>query len=214
MKDNHREYNNDYPSVTEILGILRKYGLENWFKFTPIKKINEESNKGKLIGTQIHEAIHSYIQNEQVKVSTQYSEEVINALKGFMQFRKEHPEFKLKNAEIALTSKRYKYNGTLDCLAEKDGLVILDWKTSKAKDKVAPPIYDEYLYQVSAYVYAYNEVNNMAIDKAYILAVAKDKIAYNFYEMDGMMIEDCFKEVFLSALRIYNYQKRRSNVSG
>lgn len=207
---NKREYNNTYPSVTTALGVLRKIGLENWFKFTPIKQINEESERGKLIGSQIHEAIHDYIETGQVKVSTQYAEEVITALKGFMQFRKEHPEFKLRNAEIALTSEKYKYNGTLDCLAEKETLVILDWKTSKAKDKIAPPIYDEYLYQVAAYVYAYNEVNNTAIDRAYILAVAKDKIACNFYEMSKQEIDDCFNEVFLPALKIYNYQRRKN----
>ena len=209
-QQNKRDYNNNYPSVTTILGVLRKIGLEMWFKCTPINQINKESEQGKLIGTQIHQAIHDYIKTNEVKVSTQYAEEVMNALKGFMQFRKEHPEFKLKNAEIVLTSEKYKYNGTLDCLAEKETLVILDWKTGKIKDKVAPPIYDEYLYQVAAYVYAYNEVNNVSIDKAYILAVAKDKIAYNFYEMDKQEIDDCFNEVFLPTLKIYNYQRRKN----
>ena len=85
-----RDYGNDYPSVTQALGILRKIGLENWFKYNTAKFCNEESNKGKLIGTQIHEAIQSHIEKEEVKVETQYSEEVMNALNSFMLFKKEN----------------------------------------------------------------------------------------------------------------------------
>ncbi len=204
-----RQYNNDYPSVTYILGVLRKIGLEMWFKFNTAKFCDEKSERGKLIGTQIHEGIHAYIQNQEVKISTAYSEEVINALKGFALFRKEHPEFKLNNAEIALTSENYKYNGTMDVIAERNGVLIVgDWKTGEAKKKIVPDIYDEYKYQVAAYVKAYNEVNKTDIKQAFILSLAKDKIAYNFYEMSEQEINDCFTEAFLPALKIYNYQHK------
>lgn len=207
-----RQYDNPYPSVTEVLGVLRKIGLEMWFKWNTAKFCNEESERGKLVGTQLHEAFHSYIQNNEVKISTAYSEEVINALKGFVQFRKDKPEFQLKNSEMALTSETYKYNGTMDVIAERNGILVVgDWKTGQAKKKDKPDIYDEYKYQVAAYVKVYNEVNNTNINQAFILSLAKDKIAYNFYEMNEQEINECFTEAFLPALKIYNYQKRKEN---
>ncbi len=208
-KQAHREYNNDYPSVTTVLGVLRKVGLEMWYKWNTAKFCDEESNRGKVIGTQIHEAIHAYIQGETVRVETEYKDEVMNALKGFMQYHKEHPEIKLKNSELAMTSERYKYNGTLDCIAENGSLILLDWKTGKCKDKPKPDIYDEYKYQVAAYVNAYNEINNANIEHAIILSLAKDKVAYNDYKMGKEEIDAHFNEAFLPALKIWYHSKRR-----
>lgn len=204
-----RNYDNDYPSVTQILGILRKIGLENWFKYNTAKFCNEESRKGKEVGIQIHEAIQAHIEQDEVKIETQYGEEVSNALKSFMLFKKEHKNIKLKKSEIAITNEEDKYNGTLDCIGNDGEMVILDWKTGKCKEKTEPPIYDEHLYQVSAYVYAYNQQEKTNIEKAYILCIAKDKTAYNLRELNKDELLNCFNEVFLPTLKIYNYQKRR-----
>jgi hypothetical protein len=55
----------------------------------------------------------------------------------------------------------------------------------------------------------YNEIQKANIDKALIVSVAKDKIAFNTYELNKDEIENCFNEVFLPALRILNYQRRK-----
>jgi CRISPR/Cas system-associated exonuclease Cas4 (RecB family) len=210
-----RQYNNDYPSVTQILDVLRKVGLEMWFKYTPIKEINAKSEKGKLIGTQIHEAIHTYIETGKTEVKTEYAEEVTNALKSFMLFRKEHPEIALKNAEMALTSEVHKYNGTLDCAAARDlAPILLDWKTGEAKDKDKPTIYDEYKYQVAAYDYLFQEIKQVKPMADIIVSLAKDKVAYNFYEMTRQETEDYFNEIFLPALKIINCQKKYKGGNG
>lgn len=107
-----------------------------------------------------------------------------------------------------MTSEKWKCNGTLDCQAEITKLVILDWKTGECKDKYdVPPVYDEMKYQVSAYVKFFEEIRKEEVDEAYILVVAKDKVAYNLVRMDKEEIEGCFVQVFLPALHIYNYQK-------
>ena len=205
-----RNYDNDYPSVTQILGVLRKAGLEAWFKYNSITQINKESEEGKLIGQQIHDAIQQHIEQEEVKVETQYGEQVMNALNGFMLFKKEHPEIKLKKAEMPLTSEKYGYNGTLDCIGKiGEALILLDWKTGKAKEKDTPPIYDEYRYQTSAYAKAFNETQEGQVEKVFILALAKDKVAYNFEELPMTDIDVMFEQVFLPALSIYNYERRK-----
>lgn len=206
-----RDYpDNGYPSVTTALGVLRKIGLEMWFKYNTAKFCDEKSAKGKLIGTEIHEAIQSYIETGTAKVETQYDEEVTNALKSFIEFRKENPAIKLQRSEIALTSEKYKFNGTIDCLAEVDGkLWIADWKTGEAKKEDKPKVYDEYLYQVSAYVYLYNETHSANVESAIIVSIAKDKVGFNTKVLGKEEIDDCFNEVFLSCLKILKYQKER-----
>ena len=127
-----------------------------------------------------------------------------------MLFKKEHKEIKLQRAEMALTSEKYGYNGTLDCIGKINGdLVLLDWKSGKAKEKSVPDIYDEYRYQTAAYAMAFNETQEGQITRVFILALAKDKVAYNFEEIGMSKISELFNEVFLSCLKIYNYQRKR-----
>jgi hypothetical protein len=112
-----------------------------------------------------------------------------------------------------MTSEEYKYNGTLDCIAENGALMVLDWKTGQAKKKDKPDIYEEYKYQVAAYVKAYNEINKTNINRAIILSLAKDKVAYNEYQMEEAEINEHFNNAFLPALKIWYHQhKGASNV--
>lgn len=207
MDRQHREYKNDYPSVTTILGVLRKPGLEYWFKYNTIKFINDATAKGKIIGTQTHEAIEEYINTGKAKVESEYPDEVINALNSFMLFKKENSQFELKLSEKALVHETYKYNGTIDAPNPPD---LLDWKTSECKKLEKPPIYDEWKYQVSAYVHLWNHNNpENLINKAHIVAISKDKVAYALCTMEEEEINSCFNEVFLSCLRILNHQRRK-----
>lgn len=199
-----RDYQNNYVPVTTALGVLRKLALEWWFKVNTLAFIEEKSKKGKEIGIQIHDVIQQHIETGKAKISTIYAEEVTIALKSFMLFKKEHPEILLRKSEIPLTSEKHKYNGTIDCMGDT---FLADWKTAEAKEKDKPSIYDEYKYQVAAYVYLWNEVNNSNIDKAIIVVIAKDKIAYNLYEMGKEEIDLCFNEIFLPAVKIYYGQK-------
>jgi len=201
-----RAYKNKYPSVTTILSILRKIGLEMWFKYNTAKFCDDKSKKGKLIGTQIHDGIQSFIETGKAKVDTEYEEEVTIALQSFMKFRKEHPKFELETCELALTSEKHKFNGTIDCIGKN---IILDWKTGECKDKDAPKIYDEWKYQVAAYVHLYNEVMKKKIKKCVIVAIGKDKVSYDLCEMGEEEINDCFNQAFLPCLSIVNFQKEQ-----
>lgn len=203
----HRDYQNDYPSVTTVLGVLRNIPLEWWFKSNTLQFINRESGKGKKIGTDIHAAIEHFVLTNELKVETEYPDEVTNALKSFALFRKERSDIALKWSELALTSDKYKYNGTIDCIGEN---ILIDWKSGNAKEREKPDIYDSYKTQVSAYVYLYNEVHNTDIDKAIIVSIAKDKTAYNTYEMEGREIQDNFYEIFVPALQILNFQRKKT----
>lgn len=205
-----RDYRNDYPSVTETLGVLRKIGLEMWFKYNTAKFCDEKSEKGKEIGTQIHELIQRHIELNEMKIETQYPDEVTNAVKSFLLFKKEHPEVKFNLSEIPGTSEKYKFNFTVDCNGtENDIEIVIDWKTGECKKNSKPTIYDEHLYQVSAYVYGYNELKKADIKRACIVCFAKDKIAYNLQWLTEEEIKEHFEEVFLPALKICKHQRKK-----
>lgn len=202
-------FENNYPSVTGVLGVLRKIGLENWFKVNTPEFIKTESDKGKEIGKILHEAIESHIDKEKISFETEYPEEVKIALQSFFLFKKENPEIMLKKAEMKLTSEKYKFNGVMDCLAVYKGQnIIMDWKTGTAKEKEKPGIYDEMKYQISAYVYLYNEVMKKDVDTAMIIVFAKDKIAYNQLILTKNYIDRKFEKVFLNCLEIWNEQQK------
>jgi len=210
MVKKHRLYQNDYPSVTQVLGILRKIGLEVWFKVNTAQFCNAESKRGREAGTDTHKVIQEFIDTGTAKIETEYPEEVTTALKSFQLFTKDNPNLKLEKSEIPLTSETFKYNGTIDCIGDLSGkMILVDWKTSKAKDKDKPVIYDEYKYQVASYVFLHNEVNKTTIQDAIIVSIAKDKIAYNDYIMKAEEIKDCYEQVFLPALKILNYQNQQ-----
>jgi len=198
----------DWPSVTKILDVLRKIGLENWYKSNTLAYINRTSKKGKKIGKTLHEAIQGHVESSRMSIKTEYPTEVKNTIRSFFLFKKRNPQFVLKRAEIQVFSGRYKFNGTLDCHArEKNCIIIFDWSTGECKEEKKPRIYNEKKYQLAAYIKAYNELFKTNIKKGYVVVFAKDKVAYNMCCIKGKEIDELFHEVFLSALKILNYQK-------
>ena len=206
-------YTNKYPSVTTVLGVLRKVGLEMWFKNNTAEYCDAESSKGKKFGSSFHELLQKLISGQETKIETDFDEELKNAVGGFVAFRKDYPNLKLELAELKMTSEKYKYNGTLDCLGVwEDKLIIADWKTGKSKEGKKPDIYDEYVIQVSAYVNLYNEIYNTNVDKAIIVAFAKNEVNYNIETVESKTIELAFNEIFLPALQIYNGMKELKKI--
>ena len=208
----------DYPRVTSVLGVLRKEGLERWFKNNTAEFCDVESKKGKEIGTIIHKAIQNNIEQNSVQIETEYPNEVQNALKSFFKFKKENPELKLKKAEMSVISEKHGYLGTLDCIGSVGNkLVIIDWKTGTcnvgkvskggySKEVDIPPTYPEHEYQVCAYVKAYNETENKEVSECKVLVLAKDKVSYNLLGIGSKKIDEIFENVFLPCLSIYKHQ--------
>lgn len=207
--DKKHQFNNDYPSVTRILDLLRKPGLEYWFKNNTLEFITTESNKGKEIGKDIHNTIQRFINTGTISVFSDYEEEVNTALKSFLLFKNVHSNIELSMSELALTSETYKYNGIIDCTARKgDKLIILDWKTGKCGSQKRPKIYDEYKYQVAAYVKLFNDSNVEQVEEAIVVSIAKDSPAFDCYVMNKEEIESHFNNVILPLLTIYKHKPK------
>lgn len=201
-----RDYDNEFPSVTQVLDVLRKPGLEMWFKMNTPQDIAKLSKKALAIGTATHEAIDTYIKTGEIKVETEWPDEVTNALNSFVKFRTEYRDFNLKLSEIPLTSIKYSYNGTLDCPCPP---FIFDWKSTEKKDKKELPIWEEWKWQTATYACLWNELNpDNPIITGYVLGLAKDCIEYRLVEMNITEMEAHFDNIFLPSLKIKNYQRR------
>jgi hypothetical protein len=203
----HREYGNQLPSVTTILSVLRKIGLEQWYMRNSHEFCQNAMKKGKTIGTDTHNAIQAFIETGEMKVDTAWADEVTFALKSFVAFKKDYPDINFKLSEIALTS-QHGFNGTIDA---PEPPILYDWKTCEKKTDKEISIWDDWKYQTSAYVYLWNEHNpDNIISQVRIVAIAKNTVAYKMAEFGKQEIDECFNEVFLPALKIWCYTNKHA----
>lgn len=192
------------PNVTTVLGILNKPALLDW-----AWKMGLEGQDYKLvrdnaatIGTIAHYLILCHLKGT-IPELDQYSKEDIdkaeNSLLSYFEWEKGHT-IKPILVEAALVSDKYCFGGTIDCYAEIDGSPgLIDHKTGKG-------IYDEMLYQLSAYRQLLEE-HGYPVDNCRILRIGRTEDE-NFEERfvgNGKLSTGW--EIFKSCLDIYRNQK-------
>lgn len=187
-----------YPSVTEILNIINKPQLVEWFKRKGFEEILEEGERATSIGDMVHDIIHQTLSGKKVEIPKDYPyvDEVKKCVSAFIDW---YQKFKFKKIELEYTvfHKQYFYAGTFDCLGRTaDGKIILfDWKTSSA-------IYPEYHLQLAAYKYAYEHQTGQKVDECWIVRFGKKDGEFEARQVNGL--ERKFV-IFLYAYEIYKY---------
>lgn len=135
-------------------------------------KILKEAGK---IGTLAHKMIEGYILGEQVILDNYTPFEIAKAKTayyGFYDWYQKNKNIKFIENELKLTSKKYLFGGTLDCIIKKSNrLILLDFKTSNSCHK-------EYIIQLAAYQKMYEENFNKKITSAIILMLDKEERKY------------------------------------
>jgi len=213
-KSGERQYEVDgewYSSVTTILSIIRKPGLEWWFKNNTKEETDEIGNIAKAVGQSVHAAIEYELKEEAysledntqqvfksygVELLDEYYTQVTNAFSGFANWY-EDTDFKPQLIEEFVHNKQYKYAGTLDAIGKVgDEVVLLDFKTSK---RMQP----DYGLQLSAYAHAYTSTGNLPPNK--LLVVRLDKLSDEGYYQEKEYKDEF--DVFLNAVELYNWSK-------
>jgi len=194
-----------YPSVTTILGNLKKPGLEIWLQknihtytsLNPGCSFSEAQQHSKTIS---HKAMdrgtraHAIIENG--GVTTNVDSEIAPFIYGFNAWKSEYNPQILQN-EITVFNHELKYAGTADMVAViNDQKVLIDFKTGKS-------IYET----VSLQLAAYHAAMQPDIDKVAVLLLEIDHnnrptTKYRFQYIDNL---DKHFEAFKALLTIHNW---------
>jgi len=191
------------PSVTTILGILDKPALVKWAWQCGIdgEDYRKVRDKAADIGTIAHYLIECYLKKEAPDLRD-YSQDNIEkaqiSFNAFLDFEKGH-HLKPIVIEQTMVSNKYKFGGTIDLIAEMDGVIqLIDFKTSKG-------IYPEMIIQLSAYEKLVNE-NGIKVkeNSGNILNINKETGEFHHYHYPDLSQE---WEMFQHLVPVYSLWK-------
>lgn len=155
-----------YPSVTTVLADHGKDAILEWRKKVGEEKANEISRKATTRGTGVHKALELYLKNEDVSTL-----EMMPNVKSLFVRMKQELDGKVNNIhclEDKLFSHKLRLAGTVDCIAEHNGVLsVIDFKTSirlKKKENIA-----SYFMQGAAYATMFTELTSIPINQVIIL---------------------------------------------
>ena len=158
-KDGTRLYEtpegNEYPSITTVLSIRNKQGLNAWRKRVGNDVANYISRTAAARGTAVHHMCEDYLNNQDMQ----------NHTKNFLP----HALF----TQLRENSDKYRVAGRVDCIAEFDGVLsIIDFKTSTNPRK--DEYNESYYIQTAAYAEMFEERTGIEINQICILVVTQD----------------------------------------
>lgn len=154
-----------YPSVTTVLSDYGKKELMEWRARVGDEHANKVSRQATTRGTSVHKVIETYLNNDLIS-----QDDLMPNVKSL--YVRMKPELdKLNNIhclEDRLFSHQLKLAGTVDCIAEYNGVLsVIDFKTSvrlKKKDKIG-----SYFMQGTAYATMFEEMTGLKIEQIVIM---------------------------------------------
>jgi genome maintenance exonuclease 1 len=164
------------PSVTTVLGAMKKEAIMKWRKRVGEEEANRISRKATSRGTNVHTLCERYLNNEKLGDIMPDAREMFNDLVPYLD--------KIDNIhyqECALWSKQLGMAGRVDCIAEYEGVLsVIDFKTSKrikTKDDI-----EDYFWQTTAYSLMYEEMIGRPIDNLVIIMAVENEQPLIFKE--------------------------------
>jgi genome maintenance exonuclease 1 len=153
------------PSVTTVVGAMKKQSILEWRKAVGEEEANRVSRSASGRGNRVHNLAEKYLKNEPI----QWMREMPDSA---AMFRSLIPHMQRINnihyIEQALWSEKIGMAGRVDLIAEWDGVLsVIDFKTSK-KIKTREDI-PEYFAQCVSYAGMYEEHVGVPIDQIVIV---------------------------------------------
>ena len=221
---------NLYPSVTSVIGVLAKPGLEAWkqeqaimaaltlpmyegesyeaFARRVVEDSREQSQKAADIGTTLHDVAEKYLRDEWYILPEGY-EEVCGYLTGWLKCTVEKPI----EVESTFTNLEHGYGGRIDLIAELSELyanrtAVIDFKSQfvkmkelKSGPKPSPVFYDEWAAQLAAY-------GQGKVDMGISLIISTNPACPKVFAKEWTAEELAEGwELFLACLKIWRIQK-------
>lgn len=146
------------PSVTTILSRYKESGpLIHWAWTEGVegRDYRQTRDAAASAGTLAHELVERWAGGEGNPVALHADATIAsranNAFAAFLEWAKQ-TNLRIVRSEVALTSERYRFGGTLDAMLVNNALALGDWKTSNG-------IYADYLLQLAGYGILWEENN-------------------------------------------------------
>ena len=167
---------NVYPSITSILALQPKPGLDEWKEKVGQKEANKIMKESSELGTKVHDLCERYLYNEKLQCDDEEAISVFNRLR-----------FILGNVnniyclEAPLHSDMLRVAGTVDCIAEYNGVLsVIDFKTSR-KAKREDWI-EDYFIQAFFYAAAFYEMSGVIPEQIVILVAVRDNFEIQVFK--------------------------------
>jgi genome maintenance exonuclease 1 len=177
------------PSVTTVLGAMKKDAIMAWRKRVGDEVANAISKKATSRGTNVHTLCERYLNNDSLGDIMPDAKEMFNDIKPLLdQIDNIHYQ------EQALWSTKLGLAGRVDCIAEFAGtLSVIDFKTSK-KVKSIKDI-EDYFWQTSAYALMYEELVGTPIDQVVIIMAIENSKPLLFIQKTEDHIDGLVKAI-------------------
>lgn len=183
----------EFVRVTRVLDVISKPYFYRWYAKHGWEWCNKYRDTRAVFGTRVHKEIQNFLEGKDVWVDDDEMSKCLQVFKD--EFFYKH-DVVVDSLELHLFNQEFGYAGTCDFLGSVDGeKVIIDWKTSKK-------VYSNYPLQVSAYLYAYEQMSGESLDGAAVLCVTADGIKSKWFSREECL--DLF-EYFCSARNLYRY---------
>lgn len=158
-----------YPSVTTVMRILSKEGIEEWKKKVGEGAANEIKMRSTGIGSELHKIIEDYLNNKSLK---EYKN--IIPLAHFNNIKEQVENINnIMCQEATLYSDDLGIAGRVDCVAEYDGVPsIIDFKTSRKKKKI--DWIEAYILQETAYSLMFEFVTGLQYKQLVTIVSGED----------------------------------------
>jgi len=201
--ENGRRYftpeGNAYPSITTVLSLLSRDGIQKWRNSIGEEKANQISQQASVRGTAVHKLAEDYLNNEQDwnKGAMPVNLFSFNQIKPILDNRLNNIWFQ----EAYLYSDKLQCAGQVDCIAEfDDQLSIIDFKTARKPKKVE--YITNYFIQASFYAASFYERTGIAIKQGVIVITVDNddpqvfKISTHDYLHHFMSVRKKYKELY------------------
>jgi len=168
-----------YPSITTVLSILSKDSIAKWRKRIGEERADQITFRASQRGTNVHELIEKYINND----SKYLSGYMPNIVANFLSVKDILDERigKVYGQELPLYSDHLRLAGRVDCVAEFDGKIsIIDFKTSRKLKR--REYIENYFCQEAGYAVMWEERTGMPITQLVTIIAVDDEDPQVFIE--------------------------------
>ena len=164
----------NYPSITTVLGVQKKEGLEKWRKAVGEEAANWEMGRAARRGKATHTLVEQYIKGETPSIRDVLPLGLFRLMKPYID--------QIDNVQLSeeiMYSHKLTIAGQVDCVADYNGkLSVIDFKTANKERK--EDWIENYYIQTCAYAIMYEELFGKRIEQLVILMAGEDGTMRSF----------------------------------